>query len=299
MTNSIPRWRKGFAQWTIGEVAYLSIVFSWDAQEAYQRAVFLKQQGYKVMVGGPGCFHAKQRRLFDGVAEWGADYPEAVLKHNPAATFAVRGCPVGCYFCIVPKMEGKKFTYHCDFTPAPILCDNNLSATNPAYQDFIIRRYQEAGVKMVDAQSGFEPRTFTDEVYRRWRPLVNEGGGPWRFAYDETAERDEVLEMARILKDEPASRKRVYVLIGNEPFDDCMKRIYEVIDSGCDPHCQAYIKPNASHKSPVIQYDWTRSRLTDVMRWVNRWVWRKVPFIEFNRNSIPIPVDERQEALAL
>jgi hypothetical protein len=63
---------------------------------------------------------------------------------------------VGCWFCIVPKIEGSDFTFDWDFQPAPVLCDNNLSALPVEYQEHIIRRYQETGVRLMDAQSGFE-----------------------------------------------------------------------------------------------------------------------------------------------
>jgi hypothetical protein len=130
--------------------------------------------------------------------------------HNPDATIASRGCPgMGteeapkpCSFCIVPVMEGTKFKLLPDFPVRPILCDNNLSALPADYQDYIIRRYQEAGVKLKDANSGFEPVTFTPEVYARWRPLVNAGGGPWRFGYDTKKE----APQARA-RDEDAGRR--------------------------------------------------------------------------------------------
>jgi hypothetical protein len=37
------------------------------------------------------------------------------------------------------------------------------------------------GVKLRDANSGFEPVTFTEAVYRRWKPILAAGGSPWRF----------------------------------------------------------------------------------------------------------------------
>ena len=71
------------------------------------------------------------------------------------ATIASRGCPVGCWFCIVPKMEGKAFTTLPDFPVRPVLCDNNLSALPANYQQFIVDRYLSAGVPLLDANSGF------------------------------------------------------------------------------------------------------------------------------------------------
>jgi hypothetical protein len=69
--------------------------------------------------------------------------------------------------------------------------------------------------------------------------------GPWRFAYDEMPSGTQVLAVMRMLADEPRSRKRVYVLIGNEPFEECMQRIQEVIDHGCEPHVQPVMKLTA------------------------------------------------------
>ena len=120
------KWKKGIVEWNEDlETVCLSVVFTWDADEAYQRALFWRNMGKRVRVGGPGVFVNKKGLL--EVAEVGGDMPDAVVRHNPSATFASRGCPVGCWFCIVPKMEGRDFTLIDDFVPRPILCDNNLS----------------------------------------------------------------------------------------------------------------------------------------------------------------------------
>ena len=79
---------------------------------------------------------------------------------------------------------------------------------------------------LLDANSGFKPRTFDDDVFARWRGINR---GPWRFAFDDQAERPFVERVMRMLRDVPARRKRVYVLIGNEPIASCLERIHEVI----------------------------------------------------------------------
>jgi hypothetical protein len=278
-------WSKGYAEWIDGGTAFLSIAFTWLLDHAYMRALSLRATGLKVRAGGPALFLVQMRHELadlDGV-ELGGDVPEAVTRHNPDATFFSRGCPVGCGFCIVPAMEGREFTLIPNAVPRPVLCDNNLSALPADYQDFIIARYQGAGVKLTDANSGFEPITFTPDVYERWRPLINEGGGPWRFAYDELKERDDVLRVMRMLEAEPAKRKRVYVLIGNEPFAECMRRLQEVLDHGCEPHVQPVMKLNALERKPWVRHDWTEERLADVARWANRRAWRYAPFTEYDR----------------
>lgn len=299
------KWVGGLTEWSDGGTTYLSIAFTWKLDEAYSRAVFARACGQRVVAGGPAFALWKQRHKLADVAEiptktvvrkdrFGkektftlpADYAgpgEAITRHNPLATFASRGCSELCSFCIVPHLEGG-FTLLPDFPVRPILCDNNLSGLPRDFQQHIIRRYQDAGVPLIDANSGFEPREFTQEVYERWRPLVNAGGGPWRFAYDEIRERAECLRVMRMLEGERPKRKRVYVLIGNEPFAQCMQRIREVIDHGCEPHVQPYIKLSASDRQPHARFDWTEQKLRDVARWANGFVWKKCEFDDYDRS---------------
>jgi hypothetical protein len=268
-------WTGGLAEWTEDDTTYLSVAFSWRLPDTYQRAVWYRSQGYRVRAGGPAVWiHPKY--LAD-VAEIGGEV-NALIHHNPDATVASRGCPVGCSFCIVPKMEGKTFTLLPDFTPRPLLMDNNLSALPVDYQEYIIRRYQETGMMLEDAQSGFEPHTFDEDTYKRWK-MINRG--PWRFAFDEMSEREEVKRMFGILKDERPNRKRVYVLIGNEPVSSCYERIMKVIEWGGEPHCQPFIALNSLVKRPIVRHDWTEQKLKDMARWANRWLWRSMSWDEY------------------
>jgi hypothetical protein len=195
------------------------------------------------------------------------------------ATIASRGCPVGCWFCIVPKMEGKTFTELPGFPVRPVLCDNNLSALSPEFQNHIVSRYKTTGVPLLDANSGFEPRTFDEAVFQRWRGINK---GPWRFAYDDAGDGPHVERVMRMLRSVSARRKRVYVLIGNEPFADCMDRIRRVIAWGGEPHAQPYIKLNSLDRRPHVRFDWTAQRLRDVARYCNRYIWRSASLAEYD-----------------
>lgn len=278
-------WIGGLAEWDEGDTTYLSVAFTWLLDAAALRALAARGLGKRVIAGGPALFLVSMKHELADVAEIGDTFPDAIARHNPLATIASRGCPVGCGFCIVPAMEGREFTLLPDFPVRPVLCDNNLSALPADYQDYIIRRYQETGTRLLDANSGFEPLTFTPDVYARWKSLVNGGGGPWRFAYDETKERPQVLDVMRMLAAEPPKRKRVYVLIGNEPFDDCMARISETIAMGCEPHVQPVMKLNALERRPWVRHDWTDRKLRDVARWANGRLWRQMPFSEYDRTA--------------
>lgn len=278
------KWVGGFAEWMEGDTVYLSVAFTWLLDKAYSRALWHRALGYRVRAGGPALFLTQMKHEIADVAELGGDVPDAVARHNPMATIASRGCPVGCFFCIVPAMEGREFTLLPDFPVRPILCDNNLSALPSDYQQHIINRYLAEDVPLLDANSGFEPATFTSDVYARWAPLLNAGRGPWRFALDETKEMADAIRVMRMLRAEPAKRKRVYVLIGNEPFDECMARVQAVIDHGCEPHVQPLMKLNALQREPWVRFDWSAQKLRDVARWANGWVWKRAPFAEYDRS---------------
>lgn len=272
-------WVGGLAEWVEGDTAYLSIAFTWKLDQAYDRARWYRAMGLKVRAGGPAVF--TQKSYLADVAEIGGSVPDALRRHNPMATKASEGCPVGCWFCIVPAMEGKAFTLLPDFDPRPVLTDNNLSALPGEYQQHIVDRYIAAGVPLLDANSGFEPKTFDRDVFERWRPINK---GPWRFALDETGELDDASRAIQMLRDRGVGSRRiqVYVMIGHEPFAACMERIQRVIDLGGEPYVQPVMKLNALTKEPWVRHDWTAHRLKQVQRWVNRRVWRTVPFAEYN-----------------
>ena len=293
-------WAGGLAHWRDEDTrtAFLSIAFTWKIDEARKLAEWYRSIGYHVKAGGPAMFRMdwamKDVAEVDGVGAIG----DAVARHNPLATTASRGCPVGCWFCIVPAMEGKEFTFLPEFTPRPILTDNNLSALPADYQNYIVDRYIGHGVKLIDANSGFEPKTFDGEVYERWARINR---GPWRFALDETGETDDARRVIQMLRQRGVGARRiqVYVMIGHEPFAECMARIQTVIDLGGEPYVQPVMKLNAREKRPWVRHDWTPKLLGQVQRWVNRRVWRTAPFAEYNastKTARPIATDFFGEA---
>jgi hypothetical protein len=291
-------WCDGIAEWVEGDTAYISVVFTWKLDEAYHRALWHRSAGLKVRVGGPGVF-TRKHYLAD-VAEIGGSVPDALARHNPMATKASEGCPVGCFFCIVPAMEGRTFTLLPEFTPRPVLTDNNLSALPADYQRFIVDRYLAAGVPLLDANSGFEPKTFDEDVFETWRPINR---GPWRFGSDEAIERADVERVIAMLRRRGVRSRRiqVYTMIGHEPFDVCMDRIRHVIACGGEPYVQPIMKLNALRKEPWVRHDWTLQKLRQVQRWANWRAWKKAEFADYDANakSRNLLVDEHRRELAL
>jgi hypothetical protein len=277
-------WVDGLAEWTEGETAFLSVAFTWKLIEARDRAQQYAAHGYRVIAGGPALFLPSRRQLLEDVAEIGAALPDAVVRHNPLATIASRGCPVNCWFCTVPKMWGTEFTLIPDFPVRPILCDDNLSALPIHYQQHIIGRYLAEGVPLMDANSGFEPQAFDGGTYERWSKIMR---GPWRFGYDELRERGPVKEMMRVLREAGVQPRKmqVYCMIGHEPIADCLQRIQEIIDWGGEPYVQRNMKLNALDKTPWVRHDWTLQSLAAMARWANRRIWRYAPFHRYDASA--------------
>jgi hypothetical protein len=263
------------------DVVALSVIFSWHAPVARDIALRLKGNA-DVLCGGPamlalGKWWTRETGL---VSTPGLDQRFERQRGRYRMTFASRGCPVNCWFCVVPRIEGTSFTLDEDFVPAPILCDNNLSALPIHFQDHILQRYRESNTALLDANSGFEPRTFDSDTYCRWREQLR---GPWRFAYDTTSETEQVCRMMTVLRGERPRRKQVYVLIGNEPVAECYDRACKVIEWGGEPYCQPVMPLNALDRRDVMQrHDWTRQSLRDFARYFNRRIWRVAPLWEYS-----------------
>lgn len=287
-------WVRGVAHWRDGGTAFISVAFTWRLPEARRVAEYYRAIGINhIRVGGPGVF--TQKKYASEIGELGGEIPDALSRHNPMATRASYGCPVGCWFCIVPKMDGKAFRLLPDFPVRPVLCDDNLSALPSDYQKHIVSRYLAEGVQLLDANSGFEPSTFDGEVFARWAPILK---GPWRFGFDEATEGDAVARAFRVLRDVSPRRKQVYTMIGHEPFEICMDRIRKVIASGGEPYAQPFMKLNALVKEPAVRHDWTPQKLRHVQRWVNRHLWRNVKFEDYDASFKTGPSRPRAAVIA-
>lgn len=267
-----------------------SAVFSWHLPRLVQMVRDARAKGAEVWVGGPAVTfsarNAEYVRRETGVAPHHGidDRFETEPGAYPMVYFS-RGCPAytpACGLCPVPRIEGNEFRYYPDATPAPLLLDNNLSALPVEYQEHIIGRYQ-AGWRRgkVDANSGFEPHTFTGETLKRWErfPLRY-----WRFGYDDLSEREQALDMMRLLKRHgyDGEKVRVYTLIGNEPVEACHQRVREVIENGCHPWPQR-LRPLDWLGGPLpTRHDWSEPDLIAFQRfYANRAFWGRMRPEEF------------------
>ncbi len=147
---------------------------------------------------------------------------------------------------MVPKTEGTKTILLPEFEPRPVLCDNNVSALPIEYKNSLLRNTKSWSANC-DINSGFEPHSFNDEIYDLWKGFYR---GAWRFGFDTIGEEKPCQKAARVLINEPGPKKRVYVLIGNEPFDQCEYRVKRVIEWGCEPARATFYCDKSIEKKP-------------------------------------------------
>jgi hypothetical protein len=270
-------------------------IFTWDLPKLVDWVRLLRAAGYAgaIEIGGPAVSGSRQLAAWvereTGVAPHrGVDER---FEHQPGdyrMTFTSRGCPgkgqAGpCSFCIVPWLEGIRVVEHKDFSPAPIILDNNLLATSRAHQERVVERLLSAGIRHVDIQSGFDAARFDQAAFDLWKCVI--GKRLWRLAYDFQHETGDVERMIRLLRENGVASKdgiAVYVLTGNEPFEACYDRAQRVAGWGALPKVQPLIPLQSLVKQPEVKFDWTRKMLLGFCRyWQRPALWRSFPIWEF------------------
>jgi hypothetical protein len=280
--NGSSDWLKTFAEWTEGQTAFISVVFSWDLQAAYQRAVWLRAEGYSVRVGGPAVMVNPGHFPYVATEEWALshrDKPNALAHHNPNATFTSRGCIRHCSFCAVPKIEGDLVELH-HWEPKSLVCDNNLLACSRAHFDRVIDRLKP--VSGIDFNQGLDARLL--KLYHADR-LAELDLYAVRLAWDSVKNESAFMRAYEHLRKAGISKRliRVYVLIGyKDNPDDALYRLETVRKLGVTPNPMRYQPLNSAVKDAYVAPGWTDRELRRYVRyWSNLAHLGGIPFSEF------------------
>jgi len=263
------------------DAVFLSVIFSWDVPFAIRQAKVALNSGKKVMIGGGGTFEL--RALIEretGLKPYYRPHPELEeVTGQFKMVYFTRGCIENCWFCSVPKIEGRVVTLNRKSLPAPVLMDNNLSECPSEFKEYIVEKYLQAGLRTVDANSGFEPKGIDEYTVKLFDQLPLRW---WRVGFDTIDEEKEFAEAVRIIKTFSKKTIRAYTMIGGEPMEQCRYRCEKVIELGCEPVPQAFIPKTAQSKTPAILHDWT----ADTLKWFQRFyympgLWRKLKLSDY------------------
>lgn len=270
-------WSGGLVEWVDDNKAYLSAVFSWQLEKAFQRAAWFKAMGYEVIVGGPAVYTHPD--FFDGVAVVG-NKADALWRHNPEATFTSRGCLRSCPFCIVPKIEGDLVEIK-DWEVKPIICDNNLLATSKEHFDSVIDRLKP--LKGIDFNQGLDARLLTNHHAERLRELDT---SVIRIAWDDIKSEKAVMKAIALLQKAGFNlgHVRVYVLIGFiDTPEDALYRLQALKDLGLMPNPMRYQPLDSLQRNIYVGKHWTDVELKNYMRYWSRQIWLgHIPFEEYD-----------------
>lgn len=275
MGQAMTTWRGGVPEWFSGDTAFLSVVFTWDLQAAYQRAVWLNAQGYQVRAGGPAVSLLPD--YLADVAQCGGEV-NALPHHNPNATFTSRGCIRQCSFCAVPKIEGALRELP-DWEPRPIVCDNNLLACSRAHFDRVIDRLKP--LTGIDFNQGLDARLLTKYHAERLAEL----DCTVRLAWDHINNGNAFMTAYERLRKAgfPKRRIQAYALIGyNDTPDDAWFRLRTIWNLGIKPNPMRYNPLNTMQRDSYVASAWTDAKLRAYMRyWANLVYTAGVPFNEW------------------
>lgn len=191
-----------------------SVIWSWDVP----RLIAMVQQvprSRDVWIGGPGV--AALADMVEGATGVrpvvGPDWRFERQPGNYAWTRTTRGCPVGCAFCAVAKMDGRTIVEYDDFSPARVVVDDNILRASWRHQVCVVERLATQDYPWVDFNSGFDPEVFSADHYNLYARLPLKA---WRFAFDEEREAAAVERAITLLHSQGVapSKIAVYVLVG-------------------------------------------------------------------------------------
>lgn len=260
------QWRKGIAQWSVGDKLYISVPFTWLIEEA--EGIAAEWKG-KAIIGGPGTMKPTECEGF-----------EPLLYHNPSATFTTRGCPNSCPFCAVPKLEGD-FWEIKDFRPAPVICDNNLLAASNKHLTRVVDSLKQ--YRLVDFNQGLDVQLFKPGI----ADLLGGLRCKVRFAFDSWGQESIVKEAIDLCRERTTKNIGVYVLIGFHDNPESARARLELVRSwGLRPNPMRYQPLDATKKNSEMSPPWTEKEMRKMTEYYSRLIWfEKIPYEEFRETG--------------
>jgi len=262
-----------------------SAVFTWDLPPLVEAIRSAPPRAEK-WIGGPAP-SSMPSWVEEQTGIGPAEGPDPRFERQPGEykwCRTTRGCPVGCYFCIVPKIDGTTMIEYDDFVPAPVVVDDNILRSSWRHQEFVVERLAGAGFNSIDFNSGFEPLFLEQkhiDLYGRL-PLKY-----WRVAFDELKEAREVEAAIKLLRANGIPPKKIfcYVLAGNEPFSDCLWRAQKVVEWGGEPRIQMMKPLNWLRPRQDLwinpKHGWTVEQSVNFPRYWYSYAWRRVTWSEW------------------
>jgi len=269
-------WKKEIVNWKIGNTLYISLVFSWQIQDA---KILAKRHKGKVIVGGPAAILNQDKidfAEFQNTTEF-----DVLSMHNPLATFTTRGCLRKCKFCAVPTIDGK-FIELRNWKVNPVICDSNFLNSSKKHIVKVIDKIKH--FPKVDFNQGLDARLINDWHFDQFCRLKDI---KLRFAFDHINYEKYVIDA--IMKAQRLGFKDIgiYVLIGfNDTPADALYRLEKMREFGVLPNVMRYQPLTAENKNSFVADGWTEIELKRMTRYYSRLNWLgHIPFSDYKKTN--------------
>lgn len=227
---------------------HISVTWSYDIQKAESLAKAWRHIA-PVELGGPA------------MGDPGGNFePGKYLKYG--YTITSRGCPNNCWFCDVPKREGR-IMRELPIKPGNNILDNNLLACSINHITKVFHMLN--GQRNVQLTGGLEAAKLTDQIIGM---LWNLRPSQMFFAYDTPDDLEPLIIAGRKLRQADFTRKhcRCYVLIGypKDTFVCAEKRLIQTWDAGFMPMGMLWknLKGDEDVEWRRFQRIWSRPAIT-------------------------------------
>ncbi len=226
---------------------HVSVTFTWDIPEG-KRLKRAWEQYLPTKIGGPA---------FDNPG--GEFISGQYLKKG--ITITTRGCPGKCWFCYVPKREGKLRTL--DIKPGYIIQDNNLLAAPKKHQQAVYKMLKEQNRK-VSFMGGLDAAYMQDWIVEELKTIPI---AQVFFAFDDWKNVPCLYKCRTMLRTLRRDQLRCYVLVGqrNDTPRKAIVRLRLAWDMGYLPFAMYYREEN--NRPPEGEWkklvrEWTRPAIT-------------------------------------
>lgn len=206
---------------------HISVAFTYDLPKAEQLAEQWKAIGVPIKVGGP-AFNVPSNDFVPGM----------YLKHGYVITS--RGCNNHCWFCNVPKREGK--LRELTITEGWNVLDDNLLACSDKHIKAVFKMLKQQPEKPIFT-GGFEAK-----LLEPWHVELLRESKTRRiyFAYDTKDDYEPLIDAGKLLRDggitKASHRAKCYVLIGypGDTMGAAEQRLRQTWDAGFVPFAMLY-----------------------------------------------------------
>lgn len=259
---------------------YASVIFKRNRHKVDGLRFFYP--GAEINIGGTGYSLDSRIPVPETPEGGGADltFPDySLYDMDYDLGFTSRGCIRNCYFCVVPKKEGRfrpvqhPRDFHDQKHRKAVYLDNNILASKEWFfevTDWILEEDLE-----IDFNQGLDIRLLTEEVAERLHKIRQLK--PWKFAYDQSESRQAVRDGIEILNNAGIRVKNdclFYVYVHDDAsFRDGLRRCQDLRSWRANP----YVMLNMD--APRTQ------RLTDLKRWCIPQIFWTCDFDEYQRGN--------------